>query len=294
MMVKKYYLSLFLLCIWLSSVLSSCSLFDPPVIVPCYGHIDSIPLVITNFTQGTSAAGINSAWVYVDDNPVGAFQLPCTFPMIATTGPHLVTIFAGIEDAGEPSNRLKYPFYSSYIINNCTLTQGATVNFKPTIEYASWAHVDIIENFDGSQQILNINDGSAFGKSDTTMFVVNSPKSDVYQGSGSGEVAVNTKNAYYFGVTDTFDIPNNGQAAFLEINYKNTIAFAVGMINMYYSPAQPLAVVYIDTSSTWKKMYINLQPTIGSSPSPAGFGYLIYFSVSLTRIVRRVRCFWII
>src|ERR1700679_1828129 len=110
-MVKKYSLYVFASCIWLSMALSSCSLFTPPAIIPCYGHIDSIPLVITNFTQGTSANGINTAWVYVDDNPVGAFQLPCTFPMIATTGQHVVTIFAGVENAGEANNRMKYPFY---------------------------------------------------------------------------------------------------------------------------------------------------------------------------------------
>lgn len=281
MMVKKYYLILILLLCWLSGSLSSCSLFNPPAIVPCYGHIDSIPLVITNYTQGTSANGINTAWVYLDDNPVGVFQLPCTFPMIAATGPHLITIFGGIEDAGEADNRLKYPFYSAYVLNNCQLTQGATVNFKPKVNYASWAHVNIIEDFEGSQVITNITNGSTYnyGQCDTSMFVVNSPKSNVYQGNGSGEVFLNSAHPNYFGVTDTFNIPNNGNAVFLEMNYKCSNTFTVGMINLYNSPATEPQVVYVDTSSTWKKMYINLQPTVAEYPSNAG--YRIYFNVSL-------------
>jgi hypothetical protein len=260
--------------------LSSCSLFTPPAIIPCYGHIDSIPLVITNFTQGTNANGINTAWVYVDDNPVGAFQLPCTFPMIATTGQHVVTIFAGVENAGEANNRMKYPFYSSYNLISTTLTQGATVKFKPVVNYASWAGVKIIEDFEGSQQVPNISSGSTYGQSDTNMFVVNSPKADVYQGSGSGEVALTSSHPYYTGITDTIDFTNNGQALFLEINYKCTNTFTVGVINLTNIPAFTTPVVYIDTSSTWKKMYINLQPTMATSPSPYG-GYYIYFQASI-------------
>src|ERR1700722_15669192 len=150
-MEKKYFPYLMLLLLALTGAFTSCSLFSPPAIVPCYGHIDSIPLIITNPNQGTAANGINCTWVYVDDNPVGAFQLPCTFPMIATTGPHKIIIFAGVENSGEAENRLKYPFYTAYTLNNTTLTQGATVKFKPTVEYAAWAKPYIIEDFNGFQ-----------------------------------------------------------------------------------------------------------------------------------------------
>jgi hypothetical protein len=280
-MVKKYSLYSIFVSIWLSMALSSCSLFTPPAIIPCYGHIDSIPLVITNFTQGTSANGINTAWVYVDDNPVGAFQLPCTFPMIATTGQHVVTIFAGVENAGEANNRMQYPFYSSYNLIGTTLTQGATVKFKPVVNYASWAGVKIIEDFEGSTQVPNIHSAPNYGLCDTNMFVVNTPKADVYQGAGSGEVVLTATHPNYFGITDSIDFTNSGQALFLEINYKCNNTFTIGIINRYNNPATTPAVVYIDTSSTWKKMYINLQPTMAASPSPNGYGYYIYFKANL-------------
>jgi hypothetical protein len=287
-MAKKYFLFILALSIWLSGTMTSCSLFTPPAIIPCYGHIDSIPLIITNpLQQGTSANGINSVWVYVDDNPIGAFQMPVTFPMIATTGQHKVTIFAGVENFGEAENRTKYPFYSSYILNT-TLTQGATVKFKPTVEYATWAKVGIIDNFDESgltpQHIYKDTNAPTYSKAtDTNMYIIHIPNSNVYQGNGSGLVTVNSTKQYYNGITDTFNIPNNGSAVFLEMNYKTNNVFTVGLYNVGNSIIGGTAyypIVYVDTSSTWKKMYINLQPTIGSYPSYNN-EYKIYFNVAL-------------
>ncbi|MGP8214797.1 MAG: hypothetical protein ACLQQ4_04465 [Bacteroidia bacterium] len=283
MMEKNYFLLVILLFLGLSATISSCSLFEPPAIIPCYGHIDSIPLIITNPSQqGTSANGINCAWVYVDDNPVGAFPLPCTFPIIATTGAHMISIFAGVENYGDAENRTKYPFYSSYILNSVTLTQGSTVKFKPTVNYANWADVDIIEDFDEGQNIPRyIREDSTSGASDTNMYIIQVPNPNVYQGNGSGLVSVNSARSHYLGMTlDTFDLTNNGNAVYLEINYKTNNVFTIGMINME-SPSTLLPVVYVDTSSTWKKMYINLTPTISASPAPTYFGYEIYFEVKL-------------
>jgi len=277
-MGKKYFLFYTIFLIGACASISSCSLFNPPEIIPCYGHIDSIPLIITNSSvQGTSANAINAAWIYVDDNPIGAFQIPCTFPIIATTGPHKVEIFAGIENVGDAGSRLKYPFYTSYMIPNLTLTQGSTTKFKPTIQYANWTDIPLLENFDNeiSPKFYTV---PGIEPSDTSMFIVkkaNNP--NVYQGIASGEVYLDgAKHINYYGFSDTFDLKNDGNAVFMEMNYKTNCVFTVGMYNVYIG-GTPVPVVYVDTSSAWKKMYINLQPTIAHSISQYNAGYRLFF-----------------
>lgn len=278
-MKKKYFLFILLLSAGLFSTISSCNLFTPPVVIPCYGHIDSMPLIITNpNVQGTSANGINTAWVYVDDNPVGAFQMPCTFPIIATTGAHSVSIFAGIEDYGEPQNRLKYPFYTSYNLTGVALTQGATVKFKPTTGYTSFTDIPFLDDFDNDNGFPKIQD-TVKSSHDTTLFIIYANKNpNVYQGTASGEVYIDANHTGFHGLTDTLMLANNGNAVFFELNYKTNCVFTVGMFSQ--SSQQTIPILYIDTTSTWKKMYINLQPTISQYP-PTYFGYNIYIDMQL-------------
>ena len=108
---------------------------------------------------------------------------------------------------------------------------------------------------------------------------VTRPNPNVYQGNSSGYIALTSNKSSYLGITDTFSLNNNGNPVFIEINYKTNNVFTVGMENM--STGQYIPVVYIDTSSTWKKMYINLQPTIAASQSSPGYGYKIYIGASI-------------
>jgi len=228
--------------------------------------------------QGTSSNGINCAWVYVDDNPVGAFQLPGTFPIIATTGPHAIEIFAGVEENGTAGTRLKYPFYAAYTATSVTLTQGSVTKFKPTTEYASWTDFALMENFEsdisGTTAFTTI---STISASDTSMFVTKNP-ANVYQGTASGEVYLSgaANSTIYCGFSDTVNLANNGNAIFMELNYKSNCIFEMGVYSLFTGITYP--VIDIDTSSVWRKMYINLQPTIGQiSANPAVDSFRMFF-----------------
>jgi hypothetical protein len=286
-MAKNYFLFFIFFLLVVCTSISSCSLFNPPEIIPCYGHIDSIPLIITNQSvQGTASNGINCAWVYVDDNPVGAFQLPSTFPAIATTGKHKIDIFAGISENGTASTRLKYPFYTPYSVSNVQLTQGAVTKFKLSTEYASWTDFALMENFESDfSGVTTFTTNTSIGTTDTTMFPINksSHPNDVYEGLASGEVDLTgaANGLKYTGCTDTIKMLNNGNAVFMELNYKSNCVFEVGIYSQYRSQAYP--IIYVDTSSTWRKMYINLQPTIGIAAAPdydAYFNIFIYMSTA--------------
>lgn len=266
-MEKKYFLLFILFFTVAATVLTSCNKLNPTETIPCYGHIDKISLTTNYPTEGSDSSEINDAWVYVDDNPVGAFELPCTFPIIAGSGTHTITIFAGVKEDGVASSHTKYPFYSAYTINT-TITQGATTKFTPATSYTSFAHFSWLEDFNGSS--ISITSDSNKNWCDTNMFIVQNPNPkvpdpDVYEGTGSGEVVLDNIHSLYLGKSDTFYLPNNGNAVFLEMNYKADAVFMVGLYP--YGGTQPIAVVYVNSTSTWKKMYINLQPTLTMYPS---------------------------
>ena len=60
---------------------SSCKKFSGSQEVPAYIHIDSLTVDCDYFTYGANTSNITDAWVYVDDQPIGCFELPATFPI---------------------------------------------------------------------------------------------------------------------------------------------------------------------------------------------------------------------
>jgi len=263
-------------------IISSCSTFDPSVVVPVYGHIDSVHFTTTADSQGTASASIPYAWVYLDDNPVGAFQMPCTFPMIASNGVHSIKIYPGVVPVGMPSPASINPFYQYYAIS-VNMQQGSTYKFTPASTYYSWVDFPYMENFEkenvGNPPVGIINyygNGSAAGATNTTMSVTNK-KGLTFQGN-SGIVVVNSAHNYYIGITSPAkSLPNSSTPVWMELNYRTTAIFTIGMFDGdTATQSSPLALVYPTTK--WTKMYVPLNTTIQAfSIQPQS----VYFSLQL-------------
>lgn len=272
--------------------ISSCNTFDPPLVVPVYGHIDSIHFMVPTDSLtmlGSPSAKIPYAWVYLDDNPVGTFQIPCTFPMIAANGPHNIKIYPGVIPVGINSPAAIYPFYQFYSFN-INLQQGSTYKFKPTSEYYTWAKFPYMENFEGetagipSSGIINYHGGgNATGASTTSMYVTQNPAL-VYGGSGkSGMVVVNQNAPYYAGVTffGKDSLPNSSTPVYVELNYRCTAEFAIGLFQSDLQSdtalmASPTAIVY--PTQTWTKMYVCLNTTL-QQYSYSSYRHQLYFTM---------------
>jgi len=275
----------------LSASIASCTVFDPPTVIPAYGHIDSIHFTTYYDTQGTASATIPAAWVYLDDNPVGAFQIPCTFPMIGNNGVHNIKIYSGISAADANSAYNINPFYQFYSFN-VTLQQGVITKFHPTSTYYHWVVFKLMEDFESPSEvsggkplhIIGFHGGGLASASTTTyMTVVNSPKSDVFQGGHSGRVVVTHNNHYFIGITDPADsLPHNGSTpVYLEANYKCTTFLGVGMFERD-TLVGPISPVVLSATSTWKKMYVDLNTTIQAWQAYPN--YRVYFSMQLDSV----------
>lgn len=253
--------------------MNSCNTFDPPETIPVYGHVSKMSLETKYSTQGTDSAYITDAWVYLDDNPAGVFQMPGTFPMIASTGSHNIKIYPGIMQDGISTMRAIYPFYT-FCDTNLNLTQGKTYYFSPNVSYNTWVHFRNMEDFEES--VINIplhihNAPKAY--TDTLMTIEHT---DVYQGLGSGIVTVDAQHPQYTGMSDTMNLPNQGTTIYMELNYKCTTDFIIGIFSG--DTNTQTYVMTVNPTSVWKKLYVNLQSTVDQNQLGP---YRVYFNIQV-------------
>jgi len=239
-------------------------------IIPSYIHIDKINLTTNSSVEGSNAHKVLDAWIYVDNNLVGAFEMPCTIPVIYS-GEHKIKVMPGIKNNGSATERIVYPFYSTYE-QTVTLTPTQITTLAPTVTYSSNVHFTWIEDFEGSSPSINDTVNS-----DTVMKIVSAP--EAFEGNSGGVFLTGTKNNYNGVSSNKYILPQGGTPVFLELNFNCNTQFNVGIIgydaNNIISIQQELISLYPTTG--WNKVYIELTPVVSGSSSSAKFG--IYFSM---------------
>ncbi|MES2593188.1 MAG: hypothetical protein V4608_15000 [Bacteroidota bacterium] len=252
----------FCLGIFLVTAFTSCEVYNPAEPIPAYIHIDKIDLA-TTFGQGSNSHKITDAWVYIDEQLVGCYELPATFPVLYE-GSHQVKITPGIKVNGIAATRSPYPFFNSST-QTINFQKGTTVNLSATVTYTVYADFDFLEDFEGSGIAIDSSAGS-----DTTLQRLFSPNPNVFEGDYSGIAYINSNNNFFECVSSSaFVLPKGGANVFLELNYKCNHPFIVGVISQppYYLKSSSLT---FNPSDTWNKTYVYLTPLISSS-SAASF-----------------------
>ena len=257
-----------------------CKFVDPAIPIPAYIHIDSIPVNVLNpVGQGSKSAKISDAYIYVNEILVGAFQIPCTVPVLVQ-GNSVVSIDAGIKVDGLAAQRAIYPFYNQFT-QNVNLQTGKISNLKPVVNYFQQTNFAWMENFEGVQASIIPN---PMNPGDTTIKTTHD-LTQVYEGRASGVITlapnVNKPNFTYEGISSPatgFSLPSDGMTStYLELNYKCNNSFTVG----FYASAgtgpidfaTPVPVAGVNPSVTWNKIYLNLTPVLAQVPTSK---YVIY------------------
>lgn len=246
-MIKYIRLSILLL-LFTGIVLQSCrkNITD---MTPSYISIDSISLT-TNTFQGTSSHMITDAWVYINDDIQGIYELPATFPILAE-GATDITIRAGIKINGISSTRMFYPFFQP-ISYNINLVKDSIVKLTPGTTYHPAVTFDWIENFeDGGISLERTN------KSQVDI-VKTSDLSEVFEGNYSGKVMLDSGKVMFESHTISNYVLNGNAINFLEINYKNNHELYVGVFALFDNQSVQRSVLVLNKSDVWKKVYVNL------------------------------------
>jgi hypothetical protein len=225
--------------------------------VPSYIQIDEITL------DEDYTTNITDAWVYIDGVNKGVYELPAHFPVL-NDGAVEVRIYAGIKDNGIASQRVTYPFYHSDT-SSIKLTIDSTTIISPIV--ALKENIEgIIDNFD---QSYNFNYDTCFSVPETE-----GPYGNYGSLSFLDSILVteiNYKNPLIFD-----NVPQQGSATYLELDYKSDSEFLVGMyINFPNTPTLQKDLLWINPKDDWNKIYVNLTQTVSEAIGAESFSVFI-------------------
>ncbi len=255
MMLKKF-LAINLFCITLTILITGCELFDKPETIPSFIHIDSIhleknPLI----NEGSLSRKIVDAWIYVDGNLIGAFELPCTVPVLKE-GQCEVTVYAGIYMNGVRTTRVYYPFFTDWK-KEITLYPDSIVKLQPVVQYSDDIKMPFHEDFELGGVLFE--EGI---KSVTSMQKTSDPN-EIFEGNYSGKIVLNDTDSVYLGVTIMgYELPTAGGMVFLELNYRSDADIIIGIYAVKVSQILQHEVAGILPKKDWGKIYINLSPAV--------------------------------
>lgn len=211
-----------------------------PVVMPAYIHIASVNVSSNMATEGTASAKVVDAWVYIDDDAQGVYELPATFP-VQLAGQHEVSILAGVLKDGKSVERIAYPFYSLFT-QDLELVPGEVDTVVPAVGYNGTSLFLVIEDFETGT--------NGFGMNKTTV------DSLVFEGNGSGYVILSAGNPSVTTVSDLYPIPADGSRVFMELNYRNEVPFNIYLHDT--KTAQDHYIITITPKDLWNKVYVDL------------------------------------
>lgn len=263
-------MSLFLRAITIlltACLLTTCDLINPEETIPSYIAIESIDFVATNPAHGTSNHKIVEAWVTVDDEFIGVYDLPATIPIL-TSGPVEIKVDAGIKDNGIGRLPEIYPFFEPYRVN-VNLQPAETTMLQPKVSYRNNLNFALIEDFEtGSNIFIDELDGD-----ESTG--VNLTTEDVFEGNASGIIRLTRENPTVEVATDFArkyrDLQSKGVPVYLELNYKTDVEVAFGIIGHeigVFTPPERLYEPVLFPKATWNKVYLNLSAAVFELQTP--------------------------
>lgn len=249
---------------------SSCKKFEGEQTVPAYIRIDTLGLTCDYYTYGANTHHFVDAWVYVDDDVKGCFELPATIPILKQ-GPHKVAVYAGIAVNGIKDARADYPFTAPVIYPSVNLVPDSVVTLVPMVTY--WPngenlHVRWMEDFDSGTITMETT-----SQSDVPMIRTSGPLAwhdpeGVHSTYSAKFVLTSDTTQFCYVNSEEFtDLPTKGSPCMLEMDYKCSDTCTVGIFyRIDYSVIQEALVRLKPTCAPgeepveWNKIYINLGP----------------------------------
>lgn len=281
-MTKRF--TLILLCC-IAFAFTSCHKFEGQS-VPAYIHIDSITLSCDYATQKANTSNFTDAWVYIDDQITGCYELPATFPILKN-GPHKVSIYGGICINGIGDTRSPYPFCAPKIYEQLNLVEDSIITLNPVVNYypigAGW-NMSWNEDFESTCSL------APTAQSDTNIIRYGGDEAwHSFNSFYSGRVALPPDSLDFCIAGEEMNFHSNLADGYcmLEMDYNTNDTIFVGV--MYYKNYQLVTHPLVKVLPTdkghsfpqkWKKMYINLSRIIKDNVDASYFK--VYFTSDLT------------
>ena len=216
--------------------------------VPAYIHVPAFSLT-TKPSEGTASEKITDAWVYVDGQINGVFQLPATLPIIEI-GKHDLKIFPGVRNNGTRSNPVIYALYNAYSVN-FDLKAGKVDTIRPFTTYFNNLNFAIMEDFERTNTFIIDQDNNT-----NTRFTIDA---NGFEGKCASLTLNKTNPRSEKASAARVPLSEFANSIFLEMNYKTEAFLSVGIIgSSVFSTPETLYKITLVPNKTWNKTYINL------------------------------------
>jgi len=239
---------------------------------PSWLYIDKWTLVANpelSGAEGELSQSITEAWVYINDNCVGVYELPVRIPLL-TNGSVDLKVYPGIRVNGIAATKKIYPFCSVYNAN-ITLIQNQTVSITPLTKYVSNAQF-IIEDFEGANVMLENDPNTSMAN-----FILDNTDLQPFNGNTYAKVDLNTSDSIWVAYTTFGSYLPRGKEVYLEIDYYTTNRVVTSLLAISPSGLKKNPNIQLNKSTPetvkWKKMYIELREIIGASDASAYFDH---------------------
>ena len=258
-------------------LLSSCIKNNPD---PSWIQVNEWQLIVNPDavdSAGVLSENITDAWVYVDNDLIGVFEVPFKIPVLVS-GSKEIRIYPTIQNNGISATKKIYPFLEVYKIT-ADLVQNEVLVINPTTQYDKdtkfW-----IEDFDGGT--IEIEEGPAslvniFTSSDPLVFdsEINGGEFGRVILDATNNIWVASTTANNFG-TLVMNLPK-GQECYLEIDYHTTNNVITGVLAISNSGQtvtdNPNIQINAQAEPYWKKIYIDLREVVSGSTSAEYFEF---------------------
>lgn len=273
-------------------ILTSCDKFDGDQEIPSYISIDTIGFTTDFSSEGTEKQRIVDAWLYVDDQLIGGFEMPFNIPVL-DEGPVKVEIRPGIILNGISATRAPYPYFEPIVFEDFILEvdEIATISGIETVYRGNTEFVWREEFEDEALAIVVGPNGDAEIERTSP---ANSPSAFLDENSEySGVVSLSSENPVMVlqsddGNNSGFEL-RQGNFIFLELHYKSDVPITIGMfINQQNQFIEKRQFVGLNPTDEWKKVYINFTPIVNEEVAAIDFRVFFESFASIEQQVSRV------
>lgn len=220
--------------------------------------VEKNPLLDNN-EGDLSLNAFTNGWVYINDEFIGVFELPCKIPVMKY-GAVNIRVYPTVLNNGLAATKKIYPFVDAYE-EQINMEGGQTTTVTPKTRYTTGTHF-WTEGFEGS--VIKIHDGtdtktsllvsSSGGKSIGKVTLT--PEANLWSCYISAEAS--DQSPFMFPI---------GTQVYLEFECKNTVPIKTKLIYAKADGSTSTQVHYGASTHTegWKKMYIDYSELVATS-----------------------------
>ncbi len=241
--------------------------------IPSYVYIKPFQLT-TKTEEGSASASLPEAWVYVNEEFIGAYSLPAQVPFLSD-GQARITVFPGVHENGLAEYPNIYPFYQEFDVKK-TIAPSKVDTIVPKLRYYDNTKFALLENFE-SGNMFTYQYSKLGGKFSRTL-------DKPFEGTACGIIKLQTKDTTLATtVASTLLMKNqlnDAAPAYVELDYNSDIDLEVGLLANEKFSGQEIyeSIAFFKGKKEWRKIYVNLDAAVNESKFSS---YRLTFSAAL-------------